>query len=142
MFLTQEISCCKTNQAVVLSQDSGETRKHYAYNPGGNFNLRHYKLDGELFKQSKCCDYLLVNDSCKKAYFIELKGKALDAAVVQLEAGEEKCKGELTGYSFLYRIICSKAKTHQINSTKVRKFKDKHGKRFMIKEERMEETLK
>lgn len=103
--------------------------------------MRHYKLDGDLFKQTTCCDFLLINDSRCKAYLIELKGGNIEDAVEQLEAGEQKCKDELEGYTFFYRIVCSKARTHKIQSLKIRKFKEKCGTRLKIKENVLPETL-
>ena len=141
MLLTPEKSMCERNQAIVVSRDQGNQREHRATNPQKIFNLRHYKLDGEIFNQTKCCDFLLVNDSTNKAYLIELKGGNIDDAVEQLEAGEQKCKSELGGYAFLYRIVCSKAKTHKIQSVKFRKFQEKCGKRLMMKENVLPETL-
>ena len=94
-----------------------------------------------MFSQITCCDFLLVNDSTKKAYFIELKGKNIDDAVEQLAAGERMCKAELQGYSFFYRIVCSKAKTHKIQSNKFRKFKAKYGPHLLMKENILSENL-
>lgn len=129
------------NQAIVVSKDKGAQREHRAINPERKYDLRHYRLDGDLIKQTTCCDFLLVNDSRQKAYFIELKGGNIDDAVDQLEAAEKKCKAELAGYSFFYRIVCSKARTHKIQDTKFRKFKEKCGGRLKMKENSLVETL-
>ena len=141
MQLIPEKSLCEKNPASVVSKDKGESRKHCAINPNRKFDLRHYQLDGVLIQQETCCDFLLINDSTKKAYLIELKGKDIKKAVKQLQAGEKHCKSALGGYTFFYRIICSKAKTHQIEDSTVRKFKDKHGMRFKIKETYLSENL-
>lgn len=141
MFLTLDNSICERNQAIVVSKDRGNQREHRATNPQRKFELRHYKLDGELFKKTKCCDFLLVNDSSRKAYLIELKGGNIDDAVEQLEAGEKKCKEELKGYTFFYRVVCSKAKTHKIQSVKFRKFKEKSGIKLVVRENILLENL-
>lgn len=141
MLLTPEKSLCEKNAAIVVSRDRGAQREHRANNPQKAFDLRHYKLDGVLIQQTKCCDFLLVNDSRKKAYLIELKGGNIDDAVEQLEAGEQKCKEELIGYTFFYRIVCSKAKTHKIQNVKFRKFREKCGARLKLKEVCLTETL-
>lgn len=141
MLLTLQNSLCEKNQAIVVSKDKGAQREHRVNNPQRKFDLRHYKLDGVLIQQTKCCDFLLVNDSRKKAYLIELKGRNIDDAVDQLEAGEEKCKAELEGYTFFYRIVCSKAKTHKIQNNKFRKFREKNGARLKMKENCLVETL-
>ncbi|MGN0485478.1 MAG: hypothetical protein ACI4HI_18215 [Lachnospiraceae bacterium] len=96
MFLTSEKSLCKKDAKVVVSKDKGSQVQHRAENPK-KFDLRHYKLDGGIFTQVRCCDYLLVDDNNRKAYFIELKGENIDDAVEQLEAGERNCKNELEG---------------------------------------------
>lgn len=141
MLLTQEKSRCKKNQSIVVSKDKGNAREHRAINPDRKFDLRQYKLDGDLFQHTTCCDFLLVNDSNKNAYLIELKGTNIDDAIGQLEAGEEKTKADLVGYTFFYRIVCSKATTLKLQDLQIRKFKDKHGDKFMIKQNILEEVL-
>lgn len=141
MLLTQEKSLCEKKQAIVVSKDPGKPRMHRAVNPGQKYNLRHYRLDGDLVKNEKCCDFLLVNDSMRKAYLIELKGGHIDDAVDQLEAGEQKICADLNGYIFFYRIVSSKARTHKLNSNKLRKFKSRCGHRLILKEHVLEETL-
>lgn len=141
MLLAPEKSLCEKNQSIIVSKDKGNQVQHRGINPAKAYEVRHYRLDGDLVKQEKCCDYLLVNDTRKTAYLIELKGGNVDEAVSQLEAGEGKCRSELRGYTFLYRIVCSKAKTHNIRGTKFRKFKEACGTRLKCKEAFLEETL-
>lgn len=141
MLLTQEKSLCDKKQAIVVSRDERQSREHRATNPKRAFDLRHYKLDGDFVKNETSCDYLLLNDSSKKAYFIELKGENIDEAVDQLEASEKKFAPELGGYKFFYRIVCSKALTHKIHKPKYLKFKEKCGSSLRTKERILEETL-
>ena len=141
MLLSVENSLCEINQPIFVSKDKGEPREHRAINPERKYCLRHYKLDGDLIQQTTCCDFLLLNDSRRKAYFIELKGGNITDAIKQLEAGVQKCKEELDGYTIFYRIVCSRAKTHKIKSTQFHKFEEKCGKRLKVKENRLEETL-
>ena len=54
MLLTPKKSKCERNQAIVVSQDKGTRREHRATNPQRKFDLRHYKLDGEVFSQITC----------------------------------------------------------------------------------------
>ena len=141
MLLTPEKTLCEKNQSIIVSKDKKSQVQHRALNLERVNDVRHYKLDGDLVKQEKCCDFLLINDTKKKAYFIELKGGNIDEAVSQLEAGEKKCRNELQGYTFWYRIVCSKAKTHNIKSVKYRKFREKCGAKLKVKENLLEETL-
>lgn len=141
MLLTQDKSRCDINQAIVVSKDAGQAREHRALNPDRKFCLRHYKLDGDIVKNQTCCDFLLVNDSSKKAYFIELKGENVEEAVDQLQASATRFSSELSGYTFLYRIVCSRVLTHNVQKTKFRKFKEKCGKNLQTKVGKLEEKL-
>lgn len=140
MLLTPEKSLCKKQQEIVVFRDKGSQRKHTAYNPNKQV-LRHYKLDGGLVHNQVCCDFLLVNDSSGKAYLIELKGGHMEDAIVQLESGETLCRPELNGYEFYYRIIVSRVRTHSIQKSSFRRFKDKCGSRLKYRTGCMEETL-
>lgn len=141
MLLTKEKSRCEEHQKVIVSRDNVTKREHRAINQEQRYVVRHYKLDGDLVKQQKCCDFLLLNDSLKKAYFIELKGSNMDEAIPQLENGAKLCAQELDGYTFLYRIVPSKVRTHKVESSKFRKFKDRCGSRLKYQTNRMEEIL-
>lgn len=139
--LTFEKSRCKEHQRLIVSRDSGTRREHRAINPDEKYSVRQYKLDGDLVIQQKCCDFLLLNDSLKKAYFIELKGSNIEEAIPQLENGIKLCAEELIGYTVLCRIVSSKVRTHDIQSNTFRKFKDKYGARLKYKTNVMEEIL-
>lgn len=141
MMLTAENSHCEERQKIIVSRDNRESREHRAYNPEQSYRVRHYRLDGELVKQQKCCDFLLINDTCLRAYFIELKGRNLDEAIPQLENAVRICSRELTGYDYHYRIVASKARTHELKKLDFRKFKDKCGSKLKYCTEYMEETL-
>lgn len=141
MLLTQDKSLCESRQKIIVSRDAGTQRKHRANNPQQKYNVRHYKLDGNIISQRTCCDFLLINDSFKNAYFIELKGGNIDEAVPQLEAGYQLFRSELTGYKFYFRIVPSKVRTLDLQKNKFRKFKDQWGSRLQYKTDILEETL-
>lgn len=140
MLLTSGKSLCDIHQKIIVSQDIGSPRKHHGNNTSG-FSVRHYKLDGDLIHQQKCCDFLVINDSLKKAYFIELKGSHINNAVPQLENGARLCKPELQEYTFYYRIISSKTRTHDVQSNTFRKFKEKCSGRLTCRTSYMEEDI-
>lgn len=141
MHLSPDKSLCQATQKTIVSRDKGNARMHRAINPGQQFHVRHYQLDGDIVKQQKCCDYLLINDSSKTAYFIELKGGNIDDAVPQLQKGADFCRPELPGYSFYYRIVASKVRTHDVQKNTFRKFKDSCGSRLVYKCDFLEESL-
>lgn len=113
-------------QSRFVSEENG--RKHIGENPNG-LKCRRYKVDGNILtaQDGKKCDFLLVNDDGKDAYFIELKGSEIDAAPEQLKAAIAALKDSLTGYYFFQRIICSKAGTHKIHSSTIIKWKQKYN---------------
>lgn len=140
MLLTLEKSKCKIQQKIIVSKDKHTSREHRAFNLK-EYSVRQYKLDGELVKNEKCCDYLLINDTLKNAYFIELKGGNIDEAIPQLQGGVEKCQMELSGYTFYFRIVASKVRTHNIQKNRFRKWKDQYGSRLQYATAKMEESL-
>ena len=129
-----------THKKVYVSAEKG--RKHIANNPGGKYEIRHYRLDGELVKNEVCCDFLLLNDSRLDAYYIELKGSDLAHAVQQVEAGQSLFRDSLKNYTSYFRIVTSKTRTQYLNSTKFRHFQRTVGKeRIIVKTNIIEETL-
>ena len=80
----------------------------------------------------KSCDYLVLNDGSKKAFFIELKGSNVSEAIPQFEGAIKKLSSELLNYSFKFRIISSKCKTHEIMDSKITTFKKKYGSGALI----------
>ncbi len=141
MLLTSENSDCEDRQKIIVSRDMGTRREHRALNLKQEYAVRHYKLDKKLVKQQTCCDFLLTNDTLHRAYFIELKGGNIDEAIPQLENAARICREELVGYEYHYRIVQSKARTHDIKKVSFRKFKDKCGSRLKYQTTCMEEEL-
>lgn len=122
-------SICELHQKIIVSRDNGSECKHVAINDQLKC-MRQYKLDGEVFKNEKSCDFLLLNDTDKDAYFIELKGRHIELAIYQLQESFNRVRPELAGYNDLYRLVASKVKSHGVQSSIFRKFKIKKGKRF------------
>lgn len=141
MLLTKDRSLCDGHAGIIVSRDKGSKREHRAINQKKGYEVRQYKLDGDVVSNQKCCDFLLLNDTLKHAYFIELKGNHIEEAVPQLEAGERQCRAELQGYKLLYRIICSKVNVHNVQKNSFRRFKDKCGSRLIYRTGYMEEEL-
>ena len=91
----------------------------------------------------KSCDYLVLNDGSKKAFFIELKGSNVSEAIPQFEGAIKKLSSELLNYSFKFRIISSKCKTHEIMDSKITTFKKKYGSEaLIIKTQEYKENIK
>ncbi len=140
MELRIEDSRCNKNDSRIVSEEKG--RKHIANNINGKYDVRYYRLDGELVIRQLCCDYLLVNDSTKKAYYIELKGQDIQHAVDQVIAGEAICKDSLKGYTSFFRIIPHKSPTTRLMPVNFRHLLNNVGKKRLIcKNNVLEEDL-
>lgn len=141
MILEKAVSECEKYPKQVVSRDKGSVCKHVAVNPEQKFALRQYQLDGKLVNQKLCCDYLLLNDSTKKAYFIELKGSDVRHGIKQLEETGKYMRPELLSFTFYYRLVSRKVNTHDIKSSEFRRFKEKYFRYFKHQNEIIEETL-
>ena len=71
------------------------------------------------------CDYLLLNDEAKRAYYIELKGSDLEKAIQQIEATVQMFQTSLSGYTTYRRIIYFSGTT-DIRGSAVQRWKAKH----------------
>lgn len=101
--------------------------KHIGRNVSGH-EIRQFKIDGEVITKNADtarCDYLLLNDEAKRAYYIELKGSDLEKAIQQIEATVRMLQDSLTGYATYKRIIYFSGTT-DIKGSAVQRWKAKH----------------
>ena len=70
----------------------------------------------------KKCDYLVLNDDKRTAYFIELKGSDITGAIEQIEQTVEKLKRDLLDYDKRLRIVYSR----QVGSGTIAEWKKKN----------------
>ena len=77
-------SLCSKNAKQIVSRDKGNPQYHKANNVS-NSEVTHYQIDGKVIKTGDRCDYLLMNETSKTAYLIELKGSDLVKAASQLK---------------------------------------------------------
>ena len=101
--------------------------KHIGRNVSGH-EIRQFKIDGEVIAKNADtvrCDYLLLNDEAKRAYYIELKGSDLEKAIQQIEATVRMLQDSLTGYATYRRIIYFSGTT-DIKGSAVQRWKAKH----------------
>ncbi len=119
-------SLCKEYQKIIVSKDQGSHRKHTANNTK-HCRVNHYKIDDVVIKVEKRCDFLLINEDTLTAYLIELKGSDLTKAVRQLESTEKVLAAELSRYDLQFRIVCSKSRTQEVNTSLFMKYKHNKG---------------
>ena len=125
-------SLCSKNAKQIVSRDKGNPQYHKANNVS-NSEVTHYQIDGKVIKTGDRCDYLLMNETSKTAYLIELKGSDLVKAASQLEATENALRSQLVEYQLQYRIVANKCKTQEIHSSAYRKYQIRWKSRLLQK---------
>lgn len=119
-------SHCDERQNLIVSKE--KRSKHIAENENCQL-VRQYQIDGEVIKDKDAvkCDYLVLNDEKKTAYFIELKGSKVVHAIEQIEETAKRFRPCLHGYQFYYRIVFSGSGTHSVNKAAYLRWKLKCG---------------
>lgn len=91
--------------------------------------MNHIKIDGKVipkeYKDTKRIDFLLLNETKKAAYFIELKGSHIKEAFEQLEVTDRHLKPILEKYAIHWRII-SHSRTTRLRTNEVNQYCRKH----------------
>ena len=127
-------SLCKRNQSTVKSDEPGNpSYYHLGHNPGREKQVRQYRPDGQLVpkgQEPRKCDWLVINDTDRRAYFIELKGSQSAIDVSQMTEAVKLCGDCLKGYQFLYRVAVGNG--HGSLSPKFVEFRDKQRKGIVI----------
>ena len=141
MLLDPKASLCDINAPHIICEE--HNKKYIAHNPNRKFNVRKYQLDGNLIKNKTCCDYLVLDDSNTKAYYVELKGQDIQKALEQLEAAEVICRAELgKSYTSMFGIVAGKVRSQELKTARYRKIERRMGKSGLRCESNvLEETL-
>lgn len=116
--------------------------KHIGYNVNRH-SIRHYLVDKGIIPQNdpeERCDYLLLNDTDKRAYYIELKGSDLEKAIQQIDNTIRLLHSEISSYTVFPRIVYYSG-THDIHGSKVTKWKAKYRQRVIIRSKKIEENI-
>jgi len=122
------------------SSENGCT--HIGENPNRH-SVRHFKIDGEVFPKGTAfqrCDYLLLNDTAKTSYYIELKGSDIPKAAQQIDSTVDSLSGSLPGYRIFRRIVY-KSGTHKIDESSIVKWKLRYKGSVCIKHGQIKEKI-
>lgn len=121
----------------VVSEENG--CRHTGINDQRH-EIRQFKVDGGIIQGTTVsrCDYLVVNDTARRAYFIELKGSDVKKAMGQIDNTIAMVR-DLKGYAFFPRIVFRG--TINITNAEQAKWKNKHGGRVKIKRGEIEESI-
>ena len=107
--------------------------EHIGINHGSH--IRHYKVDGGIFPSGtkpRRCDFLLLNDTKKTAYYIELKGSDIPTAIEQVDRSVALLQSSHPKYTIYRRIIYRTGRSHEVNSQEVVRWKAKHGAKTIV----------
>lgn len=117
-----------------VSQDKrNRDCKHIGKNSGSY--VRQYLVDGAVFPEGttpKRCDFLLLNDTKKTAYYIEFKGSNIVEATKQIDCTVELLQASHSGYTVYRRIIYRTGRSHEVKDARVVRWQTKHGKETIV----------
>lgn len=138
-------SQCDKNAKIIICKDFGICE--YEAHNNSDSQVRKYKIDGEVINDIEIekCDYLVLNDTEKTAYFIELKGSDIHKAINQLENTYSLLKENLFDYQEFFRIVY-RSGTHSVNDSKTIRWKEQKGRKndrnvAIIKNKRLVENI-
>ncbi|HEV7348154.1 hypothetical protein [Telluribacter sp.] len=101
---------CDNKAKFIVFKDKRSKSEYRIENVSHHYLIR-IKVDDCLIKEQdkiKKCDYLLLDCSYKKAFFIELKGQNLKDAIIQIKSTILELNSKLLTFSFCCRIVQSK----------------------------------
>lgn len=105
------------DKSQIVSKEKG--RKHIGLNPKG-CRVTHYRVDGIILENQTACDFILINETDKLAFLIELKGCRVDKAAEQLKATEATLHKYLKDYKLLFRIVTTTSPSKQSRTTGIK----------------------
>lgn len=130
----------KGTHSIFKSEENGCV--HIGRNVKGH-TIRHFQVDKGIFPQNdpqERCDYLLLNDTDKRAYYIELKGSDLEKAIRQIDNTIKLLHPGISTYTVFPRIVYFTG-THDVRGSKVTKWKAKYRQRVIIRSRKIEEDI-
>lgn len=144
MKLSDYNSLCALHSKRIVCKDEKNSQKYIANNVDDS-EVYKYRIDGEVIKEGKKCDFLVLNKDKNDIYLIELKGSDLEYAIEQLLETEKvllkRFYEEIGKSSFMYRVVLNKARTHSLHSNKTKTFMKNHVNRYVFKNTVLKENI-
>ena len=133
-------SHCAVDAEQIISEENES--KHIAININKN-RVRQIKIDGDVLKRSDTfdirVDYLVLNETKKFAYLIELKGRNIKHAFEQLENTDKKMQTALKDFKIYWRVVYN-SRTLNVRNNKITKYLKNHP-QLKIKNHIMRENI-
>ena len=139
------ISQCNDRQPIIVCTGSTNSSEYRALNIKRAL-VRQYQIDGEVFTGNECkkCDWLVLNDDSKNAFFVELKGGHISDGIKQINNTVKLLMEELQNFQIFGRII-GKSTTHNVHSAEMNRWKEnrytKCGNNLVISKHSFEENI-
>lgn len=117
---------CTEHQKEIHSKENNS--EHIAVNKDGD-SVRQIKIDGDVlpiaYNKERRADYLVLDETKKTAYLIELKGSHIMSAFAQLENTDKKLSNALKDHKVYWRVVCS-SRTVNLKDNNVKKYQKNH----------------
>lgn len=119
-------SYCTERQKEIHSKENKS--EHIAVNKNGDL-VRQIKIDGDVlpanYNEERRVDYLVLDETKKTAYLIELKGSHIMSAIAQIENTNAKLRNALKEHTIYWRIVCS-SRTANLKNNDVKQYQKNH----------------
>ncbi|GEN76694.1 hypothetical protein [Chryseobacterium hagamense] len=133
----------KEKHSIVSFRDKKSSTK-YIYKNNKKDELSKYRIDGCIINDNGSkCDYILINCTKKKVFFIELKGSDLVKAIEQIDRSLDLLLSYFEDYTIEARIVLTRVNTVDLKDIKLLKLENriKNLKGQLIKQTRqLDET--
>ena len=117
---------CTKKQKEIHSKE--KKSEHIAVNNDEDF-VRQIKIDGDVvpsdYTQERRADYLVLDETKKTAYLIELKGSHIMSACAQLENTDKNLGVALKEHKIYWRVVCG-SRTLNLRNNDIKKYKKNH----------------
>lgn len=101
---------CKTvrSDKLIVLMD-GKAKSQFRLSNPNQKKIHQILIDDCVIKQGKRCDYMIIVDKCKTEHYIELKGKNISHACMQLEETIRQLSSDSKNflkYCFVVSSVC------------------------------------
>ncbi len=131
---------CDKRTEIVL-KDKRSSVKYIGLNPNNLLEICKHRIDGEIIKEGSKCDFLLLNMTDFKAYFVELKGHDVNKAAEQIKASIDILEPQLQSFTVYARIVTTRINLTDFRGSHYQKLQRKINKKVEVKNIVMKENL-
>ena len=115
---------------------------YFGKNPEGK-EIRQFQVDGGVFSKGSTparCDWLFLNDTDSRVYYVELKGSDNPRAIAQIQSTENEIQSSIRQYSVFRRIVYHTG-SHKVNGSEAINWKNQGRGANIIKAQKYDEVF-